>query len=639
MKKNNYNRRDVLGLIGGAVLTGELANLTQCLAQDKTASNKPPRPNILWITCEDTSPYLGCYGDSYALTPNLDRLAAEGILYNNAYATAPVCAPARSCLITGIYATTLGTQHLRSKVKIPQQIKCFTEYLRNAGYYCSNNVKQDYNFDAPNAWNESSNQAHWRKRKNNQPFFSVFNITNTHQSLTIKTEEQIQKITSQLKPHQLHHPDKAKLPPYYPDNPLTRKTWARYHNMITFMDRRVGQLLDRLKQDGLQENTIVFFFSDHGMGLPRFKRSLYDSGLRVPLIVKFPHKYKNLAPAPPGSQINELVSFVDFAPTVLNLAGLPIPDHMQGRPFLGHRTSQPHQYVYGAVSRVDEVYDLSRSVRDKRYKYIRNYMPHLPYVQASNYPDRAQVMKELRRLLAQDKLNRTQSLYFSKTKPIEELYDTKTDPHEINNLTDSPQHHHILQRMREVHLKWILDTHDTGFLPEADMHIRATGSTPYQMARQTEKYPQQKIVSAAQLVHKGTQSLPDITNRLKDPDAAVRYWAAVALEALGQQAKPAAPVLTATLTDPVPTVRLAAALALCKQNSTEDAIPVLLKCLQDHRPWVALQAARGLQNIGNQVCDIPKQALEINNNINNFSKNYKMYIQWAIQGAKENCQP
>ncbi|MHC4310505.1 MAG: sulfatase family protein, partial [Planctomycetota bacterium] len=483
----NYTRRDFLKAAG---LHASIFAIPGCINAAKRPADEasPDMPNILWITCEDINPYLGCYGDTYTITPNLDKFAAEGLLYTNAYATAPVCAPARSCLVTGVYATSLGTQHLRSDVKLPKQVKCFPEYLRSAGYYCSNNYKKDYNFTDINVWDESGKTAHWRKRRPGQPFFSVFNFTSTHQGqINGSDEEFFTKYRSKLKPEELHDPAKVPLPPYYPDTPIVRKIWTRYYDLITYMDKQVGDVLGQLKDDGLADNTIVFFFADHGLGVPRHKRTLYDSGLHVPLMIRFPARYQNLAPLKAGRKIDRLVSFVDFAPTVLSLAGLPKPSYMQGRAFLGGSAGPAREYIFGAASRVDEVYELSRCVRDKRYKYIRNYMPHLPYVQLSEYPDRADIMKELRRVVKEGGLTDTQKLFWQPTKPVEELYDTQADPHEINNLADSARYRHILERMRKVHRKWMFETRDTGLLPEGLMHILADGSTPYEIAQPSPK--------------------------------------------------------------------------------------------------------------------------------------------------------
>lgn len=330
MSASFNTRRDFLKAAG---FSASVFAVSGCTRLTRMLSGDAPedKPNILWVTCEDTSPYLGCYGDTHALTPNIDKLAGESVQYAKAFVTAPVCAPMRSCLVTGVHATSLGTQHLRSDVKLPEQVKCFPQYLREAGYYCSNNYKKDYNFTDVDVWDESSHEAHWRERKGDQPFFSVFNFVSTHQGqINGSDEEFFDKYSSKLEPEERHDLAKFTLPPFYPDTPFVRKIWARYYNLITFMDKQVGDLLAQLEADGLADNTIVFFFSDHGMGIPRFKRTLYDTGLHVPLLIRFPGRYRKLSPARAGKKIDRLVSSIDFAPSVLNLLGLPVPDYMQG---------------------------------------------------------------------------------------------------------------------------------------------------------------------------------------------------------------------------------------------------------------------------------------------------------------------
>jgi len=642
MDTNKSTRRDFLKAMG-LCASGVAASGCATAVRQSASRVFDEEPNILWITCEDISPYLGCYGDSYAKTANIDKLAEESVLYTKAFATAPVCAPSRSCLVTGVYATSLGTQHLRSEIKLPRQIKCFPEYLRAAGYYCSNNYKKDYNFIDVNVWDESSNTAHWRKRKSGQPFFSVFNFTSTHQGqINGSDEEFFDKYSSKLKPEECHDDKQIPLPPYYPDTPFVRKIWARYYNLITFMDKQVGDLLGQLEADGLADNTIVFFFSDHGMGIPRFKRTLYDSGLNVPLIIRFPKRYQHLSSLKAGRRTDRLVSFVDFAPTVLSLVGLQVPGYMQGRAFLGAMAGRPREYVFGAASRVDEAYEMSRSVRDKRYKYIRNYMPHLPYIQPSEYPDRAEIMQELRRAVAEEKLSSVQKLHWAPTKPIEELYDTLADPHEVNNLADSNSLRRILGRMRKVHLQWMVETRDTGLLSEAEMHIRAEGSTPYEMARQISKYPQRRIFAAADLVGRGPDNIPRLIRLLSDSDSAVCYWSALALSVLGSDASPAIEALTERLADSSPNVRFVAAGALCKLGLCEDALGVLAEGLEDEREETVLYAAREIQFIGSKARPIVRQIKDAQGRCKNADGTYKnnnhaTFIDWALKYVLKNC--
>jgi len=642
MNNHSHSRRAFLKTAGmyasGLVLTG--CRTSSRIAKPRTTGKKP---NILWITCEDTSPRLGCYGDELAITPNLDKLASEGIRYTRAFATAPVCAPSRSCLITGVYATSLGTQHLRSEVKLPEKIKCFPEYLRADGYYCTNNHKKDYNFVDVNVWDESSPQAHWRNRRPGQPFFSVFNFVSTHQGqINGSDEEFYTKYRSKLEPEERHDPAEISLPPYYPDTEFVRKIWARYYDLITFMDKQVGEVLDQLETDGLTDDTIVFFYADHGLGIPRFKRTLYDSGLHVPLIFRFPERYRNLSPGWPGDAIDSLVSFVDFAPTVLSLLDLPIPDCMQGMAFLGSQSKPPRKYLFGASSRVDEAYEFSRCVRGERYKYIRNYFPHLPYIQPSQYCDQAEIMQELRRAVAEEELTPEQKLLWTATKPVEELYDTISDPYEVNNLVGRAETKAVLEKLRKTLRAWMLQTRDTGFLPEAEMHIRAEDSTPYTMARNARKYPQRRILAAADLVGKGPDNIPKLVRLLGDSDSLVRYWAVIALDALGPQAGPAAEALEGVLEDESPNVRFAAAGVLCRIGLCEAALPVLAEGLTEEREETILYAAREIQRIGPKAESIIEQIRAARARFENPDGSYKnnnhaMFIAWALKNALENC--
>ena len=620
--------------------------LSGCASTQRRPVSSGPRekPNILWVTCEDISPFLGCYGDTYAITPNVDKLAGEGVLYTRAFATGPVCAPSRSCLITGVYATSLGTQHLRSKVNLPEKIKCFPQYLREAGYYCSNNYKKDYNFVDVDVWDESSEEAHWRKRKPGQPFFSVFNFVSTHQGqINGSDEEFLAKYGSKLKPEERHDPEKVSLPPYYPDTPFVRKIWARYYDLITFMDKQVGDLLGQLETDGLADNTVVFFFSDHGMGIPRFKRTLYDSGLNVPLIIRFPQRYKHLAPHEPGGRTSRLVSFVDFAPTVLSLTALRAPSYMQGKAFLGPLQGKPREYVFAASSRVDEAYECSRCVRDEQYKYIRNYMPHLPYIQPSEYCDRAEIMQELRRIAAEDKLSPVQKLLWEPVKPTEELYDTYTDRHETENLVNNPEQRETLAKFRKVLHAWMLQVHDVGLLPEAEMHIRAEGSSPYEIARDPAKFPERRILAAADLVGSGPKNIPKLIKLSEDLDSAVRYWAVIGLTALGAQAEPAADALAARLEDSSPNVRFAAAGALCKLGRCRAALKVLAAGLEDEREETVLHAAREIERLGKKARPIVTQIEQAQARCRLPDGTYKnnnhaTFIDWALKYAMENCR-
>ncbi len=548
------------------------------------------RPNILWLSAEDISPHLGCYGDLQAITPNLDQLAKEGTRYTHAFTTAGVCAPCRSGIITGMYQTTLGTHHMRCNAVLPKHIKPFTTYLRKAGYYCTNNSKKDYQFREPkDTWDESGGKAHWRKRKSGQPFFSVFNFTGCHES-GISGEAKYKSVTQNLKASQRQDASELKLPPYYPDTPIVREDWKRNYELITAMDAWAGDLIKQLKDDGLYENTIIIFWSDHGVGLPRAKRWLYDSGTRVPLIVR--------QPAGEVGVSDRLVSSIDFGPTVLKLAGLDIPKHMQGRSFIEGR---PRKYVFGARDRMDERYDIIRSVRDKRYRYIRNYEPLKTYYQYMNTPEKGATMKEIRRTAKAGKLPAAAKLFMATSKPTEELYDLKNDPHEINNLVGNSKYTDKLVELRKAHSDWVKRTGDLGLLPEAEIEIRekAAGSR-FDILRGKNKLNVQ-LGNAAAMASAGVYALPSMIQSMQHSDAAVRYWGATGVGNIGKTAINARQPMIDALKDKSPSVRIAAARALAKLGDLESALPVLEMELQSEHQWGRLAAAIVLDEMGDQA--------------------------------------
>ena len=431
------------------------------------------RPNILWISVEDISPDLGCYGDKNAVTPTIDRLAEEGVRFTRCFTHAGVCAPSRSGLITGCYPPSIGTHHMRCKGVPPDYVRCFPEYLRQVGYYCTNNVKTDYQFDLPaTAWDENSNKADWRGRDKGQPFFSVINFTTTHESQIRDPSPATKKLVEKLSPEQRHDPAKMIVPPFYPDTPIVRRDIANYYDNITAVDGQVAAVLKRLEEDGLADDTIVWFWGDHGRGMPRYKRWLYDTGTRVPLVVSVPEKWRkhvrpdNADALKPGSTIDDLTAFVDFAPTVLSLAGLPKQEHFQGQAFFGpHRAEKPRDHVYGHRDRMDETYDLIRTVRDKRFRYVRNFMPWQPYSQDIAYMNEMPTMQEWRRLHAEGRLTGPQANWF-RQKNAEELYDTEVDPYEINNLATDPRYVVTLERLRIRLEGWMREIGDVGLIPE-----------------------------------------------------------------------------------------------------------------------------------------------------------------------------
>ena len=419
------------------------------------------RPNIVWIVAEDFSPRMGCYGDRLAVTPHLDKLASQGARYTRAFTHAPVCAPSRSGLITGMHPTTIGSHHMRSKLKRPP--KLFTQYLQDAGYYVAWPGKTDFNFNVPKgAFSTTKDWTQGESIDLPQPFFAYINFQDTHESRTRAPAESHAKTTSRLKADQRQDPARMVLPPYYPDTPEVRQDVAQHYETATAMDYKAGDVLRKIDASGLKDSTIVIFFGDHGWGLSRGKRWLYDSGIHVPLLVRWPGQIE------PGTVRDNLVSFIDFAPTMLALAGAQIPAAMQGKVFLGPKTEE-RDFVFAARDRMDETYDRIRAVRDQRYKYIRNFEPDLPYAQHIEYMDEMPTMKTWRRLAAEGKLSGPQSLFFASRKPAEELYDLESDPHEINNLAGEREHQDRLTRMGRVLDAWIDETRDLGAVPEREL--------------------------------------------------------------------------------------------------------------------------------------------------------------------------
>lgn len=559
------------------------------------------KPNIVWISCEDISPHIACFGDPHAITPNLDRLATQGVRYTHTFTTAGVCAPCRSGIITGMYQTTLGTQHMRGNARLPDQIVPFPAYLRQAGYYTSNNSKQDYQFETPKGvWDESSGRAHWRKRKDkDQPFFSVFNFTGCHES-GIAGEAKYRSVTEVLDPSQRQDAYAlSTFPPYYPDTPRAREDWKRNYELITAMDYWAGELIAQLKEDGLYDNTVIFFWSDHGVGLPRGKRWLYDSGTRVPLIVRIPRSFRIGGQGSEGMISQQLISSIDFGPTVLNLAGVDVPGHIQGRPFLGPNAATTRDYVFGARDRMDERYDIIRMARDQRFKYIRNYEPLKTYYQYMNTPEKGATMAELRQLHQSRALPREAEYYFSPTKPVEELYDTWTDPYEVENLVGDPVYADTLSRLREAHLSWVKRTRDTGLIAEPILIEREkTIGHRYGILRQNDDPSfHRRLADIAAQASGGLRALPSLLEAMSDRDAAIRYWGAVGIGNIGTETKSAVKAMEKALGDESAVVRIAAARALCRLDVPKKALPVLTKELDEGEQWERLHAAIVLDEI------------------------------------------
>ncbi len=594
----SLNRRDFIKTVG--VSTAGALTAASLQGRGARAANGE-RPNILWITAEDVSPTLGAYGDAYATTPRLDRLAEEGVRYTRAYADAPVCSPARSTLITGNYAVSLGTQQMRSVFPIPGYMTGFPSKLREAGYYTSNNVKTDYNTaNEPQiieaSWDENSETGHWRNRPDSAtPFFSVFNLMESHQSRAMvwPYEQFVEEVQSRLSPDEIHDPDEVPLPPYYPDTPLVRRDMARYYDCVTAMDKRVGEFLDQLEDDGLAEDTIVFFFADHGAGMPRHKRATLDTGLHVPLLIRFPEKYRHLAPADPGEATDRMAGFVDLGPTVLSLAGIQPPEFMQGRPFLGEYEAAPRERLYHFRDRVDEARDCVRAVRDEEYLYVRNYMPHLGYHQSSAWADQGEVRHEFHRLADPDAMTEPQWRYVSPTRPVEELYAYRDDPLNLEDFAGSPEHREALERMRRALREEMRERRDLGFIPESEAWELFGETTPWEAARNGVPVNLEALYEAAEKAPVAPEE--EILEGLESEDPSVRYWAAIGLTARESISEAALDRLSDGLEDPSPAARIEIANAVANHGDVAAALPVLIEALDDPSLDVKLHAARTIE--------------------------------------------
>jgi N-sulfoglucosamine sulfohydrolase len=572
------------------------------------------RPNIIFIVSEDNSPFLGCYGDANALTPNIDKLASEGILYTNAFAVAPVCAPSRSSIITGMYANSLGSQHMRSLVSIPEEFRFFPYYLQQAGYYTVNRQKKDYNIvDQPGVWDKDDWWAYTdmlEKRQEGQPFFAMFNTFMTHESKIHGDREKDMlpyyrdaAIAAQTgKPasderlasfNYMHQPGSVPVAPYHPNTPEIEADWARYYDCMSMMDDEVGELLSNLDKDGHLENTIVFYFSDHGGVLGRSKRFVFESGLHVPLVVWFPDKFRHLSPASAGSILDRVVTLVDLAPTVLNLAKVEIPEQFQGHAFLGKNSEQEQNYAFGFRGRMDERYDFSRTVRSNKFRYIRNYMPHRAWGQHVNYLWRAASMQSWEEAFASGKCNEYQSSFWGQ-KPAEELYDIETDPHNIHNLAGDIQYRDVLKEHSKALDEWMLGINDKNFIPEGEYLTHVADTNGYDFYRD-DNYDIKRIKEIADVAIKGNpDNLDKLKTALKDTNQVVRYWGAQGCCILGSKASELKNLLLESLNDRSPDVQIACAEALYLMGEKKAAKSALKEVLvlDNNLPADALERIR-----------------------------------------------
>lgn len=543
------------------------------------------RPNILWLVAEDMSPLLGSYGVSEAKTPNLDKLAKDGIRYTRAFVTSPVCAVMRASLLTGVSSPTQGTHHMRNQARLSRDVKPYPVLMREAGYYATNPGKTDYQgLGGLELWNGSPTSYLSRPDKT-KPFLHVENFNGTHES------QGGGDIGS-------FDPSKLPLPPYYPDTEKVRRVWAGHFQTIAKLDAWVGQRLAELEASGEAENTLVFFYSDHGSGLPRAKRWLYDSGLRIPLIIRIPARFRRPGLDVPGSVSDELVSSLDLAPTLLALARAPIPAYMQGRSFLSVVPAAPRSHIHASRDRMDERFDIKRAVSDGRFKYIRNYEWFKPRQQFNTYPETnawSGIMEEIRRL-HDAQPEPAQVAWYFRFQPVEELYDTEADPHEMENLVFKPEQRGRLLALRAAHLKWRKESRDLGALPEGlILKLRGGTGAEYDLGLRIGEDLDSAWAALDSLPWK---TVPELIDMARSRRPAVRYWALIGLGNYGAVTPDSKTALERALPDSLPWVAVAAARGLLMAGGNAGALQALVAFLKHDDYTVRLAAALALDEAG-----------------------------------------
>ena len=581
------------------------------------------RPNFVWINTHDVSARnLGCYGDDYATTPHLDKLAKEGVRYANAFACGPICSPARTSIFTGMHQTTVGTHHHRSFVRRPDFVQMLPHYLMAEGYNCSA-INTDLNTDIDSEeWAAYQSNEALLERADEKPFFAVYSFGESHASVFKLTPEQArEQRSSLLTDEELHDPDNAPLPVFMPDTPLARERTALFYDGLLQVDRHVGEVIEKLVSAGVLDNTIVFFWSDHGTGFPRGKTHVYEDGLRVPLIIRFPAKYQHLAPGSPGTVVDDLVMTLDMGASVLSMMDAQIPEHFQGRAFLGKQKEPQRDYVCGARDRLDNCNEMIRTIRSEKYRYIRNFLPHRPY--ASFWPDGGFFATPPEKgtpehdfwdtscLPGEQKVHDpdgvfllpipeaySEYLIWQAKKPFEELYDVENDPEEIANLADDPEYSDLKDQMRAQLFEWMIETRDLGLIDEIELIVRATEGVNYEVGAHCENYAH--ILETADFPRLGGAGRDRLIDRLDDPDSAVRYWAITGLMSYAVE-DTVLQRMGPLVRDESISVSLAAADLLCQNNRTEGAMPALERALHSDLLWARFRAGANLSFYSREI--------------------------------------
>lgn len=581
-----------------------------CTSENKKSQKENnPKPNILWITIEDSSPqFFGCYGNTVSSTPVIDKLAKEGVRFTNAFSTGTVCSPSRSTIITGVRTYKMGTGNHRSNYTIPDFIHGFPYYLKQQGYYVTNNYKTDYNVGnvsafTNEAWNESSKKAGWWNRKQGQPFFAVFNLMDSHQSRTMTNPYPwyVKNVLNKLSPEERIGENEFELPPFYNDTPEMRKQFARVYNSIKLTDNRIGEILQKLEDDNLRDSTIIFFFADHGEGEPRGKTNGINFGYRVPFVVWFPEMYKDLNPWGSGVVTDELIDFEDLAPTLISLAEGKIPDYLKGRILMGKNRSKTTDHLNLSADRSDNGIDMVRSVTDGRFIYSRNFMPWMPEARYIRYMEVADIKQLMRKDLAEDKLDPLQRSLFE-PRPYEYLFDITNDLWETKNLADNPQYKEVLTKMRKQLDEDILGARDVMFLPEYEIGLISKTENAYEFRLDNERYPIKEIYAAAS--PSGKRSIKIAKKQvelLKNKNKIIRYWASIGLRSQPAEIlKSLNKEIESAMDDEYPPVSVTAAAIAYQEYGSKKAESKLIEFIKDQNQDIALMAINYLLYIDNK---------------------------------------
>ena len=562
------------------------------------------RPNVLWVVIEDTSPqFIGCYGDSKAVTPAIDKLAKGGVRFTNAFSTGTVCSPSRSAIITGARTYEMGTGNHRSNYAIPGFIKGFPWYLRQAGYYTTNNAKTDYNTSAAaritkDAWDESSRKAGWWNRTPGQPFFAVFNFDDSHQSRTMTNPYPVyaKQVLADLPATRVVADKDVQVPPFFRNSDSMRHQLARIYNGISLADYKLGKIIDRLEKDHLLDSTIIFFYADHGEGMPRAKTNGIDLGYRVPFVIWFPEMYKHLSPWKTGGVVtDDLINFADLAPTLLGLAGAAVPDYMHGRKLFGNGATQTPKEMFLTSDGAEGVTELTRTVTDGRYSYSRIFLPFMPELFYKKYFDYGEIMQVMRADLKDGLLNNTQKKLFE-TRQTEYLFDFDKDPWQLNNLALDPTFQPVLKKMRASMEAAIVKNRDAMFMPEYELGQISKTGTPYEFRQNNAEYPIDEIYKAASLSGLNTSdALKSQVGLLKHVNRFVRYWAAMGLKSQGAAVKKYTSEIKAALKENYAPCRIILASVLYDQTNDSEAEAILKETIESGTPLLARLAIQMVQ--------------------------------------------